>query len=71
MYKVSVIIPVYNAEKTLRKCVESLVYGIEKDIEIYQEGIGDREGPGGEEPVQEKDFETLRREKLAMLAGVR
>lgn len=44
---------------------------IEKDIEIYQEGIGDREGPGGEEPVHEKDFETLRREKLAMLAGVR
>ncbi len=34
MYKASVIIPVYNAEKTLRKCVESLIYGIERNIEI-------------------------------------
>lgn len=32
--KASIIIPVYNAEKSLRKCVESLVYGQEKDIEI-------------------------------------
>lgn len=31
---ISVIVPVYNAEKTLRRCVESLVYGIEKNIEI-------------------------------------
>ena len=34
MCKVSVIIPVYNAEKTLRRSVESLVYGRMKDIEI-------------------------------------
>lgn len=32
--KASIIIPVYNAENSLRKCVESLVYGEEKDIEI-------------------------------------
>lgn len=32
--KASVIIPVYNAENTLRKCVESLVFGQEKDIEV-------------------------------------
>lgn len=31
---VSIIIPVYNAEKTLRRCVESLVYGSKKNIEI-------------------------------------
>lgn len=31
---VSVIIPVYNAENSLRKCVESLVFGQEKNIEI-------------------------------------
>ena len=29
--KVSVIIPVYNAEGTIRRCVESLVYGKYKD----------------------------------------
>lgn len=34
MCKVSVIIPVYNAQKTLRKSVESLIYGRLKDIEI-------------------------------------
>lgn len=32
--KASVIIPVYNAEKTLRKCVESIVLGAERDVEI-------------------------------------
>ena len=32
MYKASVIIPVYNAEKTLRKCVESLIYGSMENI---------------------------------------
>lgn len=32
--KASVIIPVYNAEKTLRRCVESLVLGSERNIEV-------------------------------------
>ena len=32
--RVSVIIPVYNAEKTLRRCVESLVLGQEREIEV-------------------------------------
>lgn len=32
--KVSIIIPVYNAATTLRRCVESLIYGEEKDIEL-------------------------------------
>lgn len=34
MPKISVIVPVYGAEKTLVKCVESLVYGEERDLEI-------------------------------------
>lgn len=34
MYAASVIIPVYNAEKTLRKCVEALCYGEERNLEI-------------------------------------
>ena len=32
--KASVIIPVYNAEKTLRRCVESIVLGQERDVEV-------------------------------------
>ena len=34
MADVSVIIPVYNAEKTLRKCVESIVLGERRDVEV-------------------------------------
>ena len=34
MYSASVIIPVYNAERTLRKCVETLCYGEERNLEI-------------------------------------
>jgi len=30
MYRASVIIPVYNAEKTLARCVESILYGRER-----------------------------------------
>lgn len=32
--KVSIIVPVYRAEKELRKCVESLVYGSYRNLEI-------------------------------------
>lgn len=32
--KVSIVIPVYNAENTVRRTVESLIYGEEKNIEI-------------------------------------
>lgn len=32
--KASVIVPIYNAEKTLRRCVESVVLGQERDIEV-------------------------------------
>lgn len=34
MKKISVVIPVYRAADTLRRCVESIVYGAEKDLEI-------------------------------------
>ena len=33
-YRASVIVPVYQAEKTLRRCVESLVLGRERNIEV-------------------------------------
>lgn len=33
-YRASVIIPIYNAEKTLRRCVESIIFGEESNIEI-------------------------------------
>lgn len=32
--KASVIVPVYNAEKTIERCVESLIYGEFQDIEV-------------------------------------
>lgn len=33
-HKVSIIIPVYNAEKTLQRCVDSIVYGDFRDVEV-------------------------------------
>lgn len=32
--KISVIIPVYNAKKTLQRCVESVIYGQEKEVQV-------------------------------------
>lgn len=32
--KISVVIPVYNAVKTLERCVESIIYGEVKDISV-------------------------------------
>ncbi|MDI9241549.1 DUF1919 domain-containing protein [Fusibacillus kribbianus] len=32
--RVTVIIPVYNAEKTLQRCVESILYGLERSIQV-------------------------------------
>lgn len=34
MPKISVIVPVYKAEKYLRKCVESIIFGEEQDLEV-------------------------------------
>ena len=53
--KVSVIIPVYNAEGTIRRCVESLVYGKERDIEVIL--VDDCSSDGSWEVCQELDDE--------------
>ena len=34
MSKVSVIVPIYNSEKTINRCVESIINQTYKDIEI-------------------------------------
>lgn len=34
MEKVSIVIPVYNAEKTIEKCVKSIIYGQLQELEI-------------------------------------
>ncbi len=33
-YKASFIIPVYNAERTIERCVESIIFGMEKNVEV-------------------------------------
>ena len=42
--KVSVIIPVYNAEAYLRECLDSVVNQTMKDIEIICENGGSTDG---------------------------
>lgn len=44
---VSVIVPVYNAEKTLRKCVESIVYGRYANVEVILVDDCSRDGSWG------------------------
>lgn len=34
MHRASVIIPVYNAEETLARCVESVLYGRERQLAV-------------------------------------
>lgn len=42
--KVSIVIPVYNAEKTIRRCVESLAKGSYGDIEIILSDDASKDG---------------------------
>ena len=46
MSKVSIIVPVYNGEKVLKRCVESLLNQDHKDIEIIlvDDGSTDESG---------------------------
>lgn len=34
MIKLSIIVPIYNAQNHLKKCIESIINQTEKDIEI-------------------------------------
>jgi glycosyltransferase involved in cell wall biosynthesis len=44
--EVSVIIPVYNVEKTLRRCVESILTQTMQDFEIVLVNDGSEDGSG-------------------------
>ncbi len=43
-FAASIIIPVYNAERTLRRCVESIALGRERNIQILLVEDGSRDG---------------------------
>ncbi|MCM1535265.1 MAG: glycosyltransferase [Clostridium sp.] len=58
---VSIIVPVYNMEKYLRKCIESLVQQTYKNIEIIlvDDGSGDASGKICDEYAQSKNYITV------------
>lgn len=45
-YKVSIIVPVYNTEKYLKKCVESLIQQTLSDIQIILVDDGSKDASG-------------------------
>lgn len=59
-YKVSIIIPVYNAEKTVRKCVESIVYGLEKSVEVILVDDMSTDNSWTECETLQNDFEQVK-----------
>ena len=54
MYKISVIVPVYNTEKYIKKCLDSLVNQTMKNIEIIV--VNDGSNDHSEEII--KDYEN-------------
>ena len=57
-YLISVIVPVYNVEKYLRQCVESLIDQTYKDVEIILVDDGSKDGSGKicDEYAEKYDF---------------
>ena len=46
MIEVSVIVPIYNVEKEIRRCIESLVNQTEENIEIILVNDGSTDNSG-------------------------
>ena len=61
MYKVSILIPVYNMEKYLSKCLESILLQTYKNIEIIiiNDGTTDSSLDIAELYASKYDFESL------------
>ena len=62
--KISVIVPVYNVEKYIRKCIESIINQTFKDIEIIivNDGTKDNSIKIAEEYLSDKRIKIVNKE---------
>ena len=63
MYKISVIVPVYNTEKYIKKCLDSLINQTMKNIEIIV--VNDGSNDHSEEII--KDYENKYPDMITVL----
>lgn len=72
MYKISVIIPVYNAEKYLKKCVDSVLSQTLKEIEIILVNDGSTDKSGyicDEYAAKHQNIKVIHQENLGASAA--
>lgn len=58
--RLSVIIPVYNAEKTLSRCIDSLLEQIDEETEIVLVNDGSQDGSGAICEGYARDFQNIK-----------
>ena len=60
MFKISVIVPIYNVEKYLKQCIDSLLNQTLKDIEIVLVDDGTKDNSGKIADEYKSKFDNIK-----------